>query len=90
MNAPFSNFRNKLVHLKDFSALLIFGIALFFIFHFHIRNMVLPSAFFGFFLLLSGSVCVQFRNNIRDNFGTISGTILGEFLDNFNDNFGTI
>ena len=57
---------------KDFS---------FFIFHF--RKMAFPSAVFGFLLLLSG---VQFRNNFRDNFGTI----WDEFLHNFNDNSGTI
>ena len=65
VNAPFSNFRYKLVHLEDFLALLIFVIALFFIFHFHTRNMALPSGFFGFFLLLSGNICVKSFNRIN-------------------------
>ena len=41
--------------------------------------MALPSAVFNFLLLLSGSVCVQFGNNFRDNLGTI----LGQFGNNF-------
>ena len=42
-------------NLKDFS---------FFIFTYHFRNMALPSAVFGFLLLLSGSVCVHSFNLI--------------------------